>query len=178
MRVDWAGILERPLLGQAWAWESRRKGTTAVAPDPAFVARFAAARDAAVQALQADTFDACGPGVGPGEVLPSKWLRSRGFQVSETLAPARYGHLVLRAVVDLETREVHTHREAVTLLERALPGSGLVLPCPVAEVFLAHEAFHVMAPRCPHVHGELAAHLFCTEALALPFFAGLLDWLA
>lgn len=161
------------LVEQARQWEGQRSGVDRPGPARAFLQRFEAASLAAALAAE----EATGRPPALGEVHPSEWLASRGYRVLETQAPARFGGLILRATIDLEAREALVYGEAVAQAEKALAQAGLSLPCPPAELFLAHEAFHLLAPHCPSRHAELAAHLFCTQVLGLAFFAGLLDTL-
>lgn len=108
-----------------------------------------------------------------GGATPDDWLAAAGIAVAEVDEDHRIGTLARRAVLDLAARRITLYRRAIAEMEAA--AADLPLPVPLRQVALCHETFHAIASHCPRRHAELAAHLFATRALGLPFCAALLD---
>jgi hypothetical protein len=89
------------------------------------------------------------------------WLQAAGVSVIESPAPARFGTALVRATVDLDTRQITVYRETVPSDQR-----GTVI---------AHEAFHLLDPDCPDPVAEMAAHLFAARTTPIAVFPGALD---
>lgn len=101
-------------------------------------------------------------------------LVDEGLQLEFTREPATIGPLRLRARLNLRKRHLLVYEEALADVTAALTRLGQPTVS-ARELVLAHEAFHVLRPRCPESYVELAAHRFAGEQLGLPFFAGLVD---
>jgi hypothetical protein len=111
--------------------------------------------------------------LGPRTCL--EMLVDEGFQLEFSREPATMGALRMRARLNLRQRHLLVYEEALADVSAALTRLGHP-SVSARDLVLAHEAFHVLRPRCPESFVELAAHRFAGELLGLPFFAGLVDF--
>ena len=81
----------------------------------------------------------------------------------------------LRARLSLRSKELLLDPRAENEMFEELVSLGFPTTPSPREVILAHELFHLFCPKCPSELAELAAHLYATEVLELPYFPGLLD---
>lgn len=101
-------------------------------------------------------------------------LEGRGIRI--TVADLSWqGRVVLRARLNLRSKELCLDLHAEAELHQQLEALGFPLSPSPREVLLAHELFHLFCPKCPARLAEMAAHLYAAEVLDLPYFPGLLD---
>ncbi len=110
--------------------------------------------------------------VPPGTDLKRE-LQNRGL----TLKPGhlQIGNLRIRAQLNLNKNILYYDLTSINELKYALLNSGHEIHLDPLDLILAHELFHLLIPDCPRQLAETAAHMFVTEVLNLPFFAGKLD---
>ncbi|MDQ7826568.1 MAG: hypothetical protein RDV48_27445 [Candidatus Eremiobacteraeota bacterium] len=100
---------------------------------------------------------------------------SSGFTVVESDEDPWYGSALVRGTVDVKKKSLTIYKKALEELGSACQAAGLTMPCPLKDIMLAHEAFHILDPRCPSDLAETSAHLYATRIHSLSFYAGILD---
>lgn len=113
---------------------------------------------------------------------PIAVLKSMGYSVEE--ADLSVCGVIVRGRADMNLQRVLIDKasaEEITARLKAernkaeagakLPGHTLVTG---AEVIAAHELFHIAEPSAPSCLTELAANLFASMVLRLPFYAGVI----
>ena len=106
---------------------------------------------------------------------PKDVLASLGYSVEE--ADLRVCGVIVRGRADIYLKKVFIDKESaeeITAKLEAEAGGNLLGNAQItgADVIAAHELVHVLEPSSPSCLAELAANLFASLYLRLPFYAG------
>jgi len=107
-------------------------------------------------------------------------LLRKGLSVVPADAAASFGGTIVRARLELDRRarggRIHLYMRSLRELEDAFGFFALVGPREgFVPAIVAHETFHALSPGCPPHLAEVAANLFATWLVDLPFYAGSAD---